>query len=133
MAVRASNLLHTLAPLAREAPVYAIDYPLAPDQPFPAALLSTLRALAFVKQHSGCAEVDILGDSAGGNLATMAAALLANPPLLAALVAQCGPGKGPGWDTPTASWLRDAWGEDLLRQRRASGKSSTASTACGQP
>ena len=98
-------------------PVYAIDYPLAPEQPFPAALLSTLRAIAFVKEHCGCDEVDLLGDSAGGNLATMAAALLANPGLMQAFVQECGGQPGgeprPGWDGDTASWLRTAWAEDV--------------------
>ena len=59
--------------------MYAIDYPLAPERPFPAALLSTLRAIAWVKQHSGCDEVDLLGDSAGGNLATMVCPLPSFP------------------------------------------------------
>ena len=62
--------------------VYSIDYPLAPECKFPGPLISVLRACAWVKRHSGCHEITIVGDSAGGNLSTMAAALISNPKLL---------------------------------------------------
>ena len=62
--------------------VYSIDYPLAPECRFPGPLISVIRACAWVKQHSGLKEVTIVGDSAGGNLTTMAAALLSNPSLM---------------------------------------------------
>ena len=60
-------LTHSLTPLVRAgAPVYSIDYPLAPEHPFPAAVVSILRTIAWVKRRTGCASLTLLGDSAGG-------------------------------------------------------------------
>jgi hypothetical protein len=42
-----------------------------------------LKAISWVKRHTGHASVTLLGDSAGGNLVTMAAALVSNTSLLA--------------------------------------------------
>ena len=50
--------------------------PASPEAPFPAALVSVLRALAWAKSARGHQRVVVLGDSAGGNLVSMAAALL---------------------------------------------------------
>ncbi|MGF7233528.1 MAG: alpha/beta hydrolase [Frankia sp.] len=64
-----------------EATVVALDYPLAPERPYPAALDTTCAALDWLASgESGLAgdpgQVVVAGESAGGNLA--AAALLRN-------------------------------------------------------
>ncbi len=69
-----------LAPFARAGHVvFNLDYPLAPEAPFPQALESVIRALAWIREREpGAERVALAGDSAGGNLVTMVAALLAN-------------------------------------------------------
>jgi acetyl esterase/lipase len=62
--------------------VYSIDYPLAPESKYPGPLISVIRACAWVKRYSQSKTITLVGDSAGGNLATMAAALLSNSHLL---------------------------------------------------
>lgn len=49
--------------------VWAVDYRLAPDHPYPAALDDCLAAWREVLQHRKAADVVIAGGSAGGNLA----------------------------------------------------------------
>jgi len=91
-------LTHSITPLVRAGvTVYSIDYPLAPEHPYPAALISVLRAVYYVwERHGKAGKVSLLGDSAGGNLVCMAAALLSNRALLTkhfpALVREHGPG-----------------------------------------
>jgi len=63
------------APLSRIArhcgvPFYAVEYRLAPENPFPAALEDAFAAYRWLASHAGSAEsVIIAGDSAGGGLA----------------------------------------------------------------
>jgi hypothetical protein len=53
--------------------VYSFNYPLAPEDPFPVAVVSTLRALSYLRTHRGYDAVALLGESAGGNLISMGA------------------------------------------------------------
>eukprot|EP00512_Aurantiochytrium_limacinum_P001445 CAMPEP_0171491960 /NCGR_PEP_ID=MMETSP0958-20121227/4148_1 /TAXON_ID=87120 /ORGANISM="Aurantiochytrium limacinum, Strain ATCCMYA-1381" /LENGTH=446 /DNA_ID=CAMNT_0012025433 /DNA_START=73 /DNA_END=1413 /DNA_ORIENTATION=- len=83
IAANSACLLHSVAPLARAGfDVYSIDYPLAPMHRFPTPIISVLRALSWLYTHEGHQDVVIMGDSAGGNLVTIAAALVCNRGLL---------------------------------------------------
>jgi acetyl esterase/lipase len=55
------------------APVFVVDYRLAPEAPYPAALEDTLRAYDMLRARGlAPAEIAIAGDSAGGGLALAA-------------------------------------------------------------
>jgi len=81
--------------LCRHADVHvlSVDYRLAPEHPFPAALDDTLAALRWAQAHAAelgadPARVAVGGDSAGGNLAAVAAQLTARdrPPFAQLLI-----------------------------------------------
>eukprot|EP00516_Mucochytrium_quahogii_P003787 CAMPEP_0203748956 /NCGR_PEP_ID=MMETSP0098-20131031/3692_1 /ASSEMBLY_ACC=CAM_ASM_000208 /TAXON_ID=96639 /ORGANISM=" , Strain NY0313808BC1" /LENGTH=394 /DNA_ID=CAMNT_0050637883 /DNA_START=300 /DNA_END=1484 /DNA_ORIENTATION=+ len=79
IAANSACLLHSVAPIARAGyDLYSIDYPLAPEVRFPGPLVSTIRAISWIKTHEGKHEILLLGDSAGGNLVSTAAALIMN-------------------------------------------------------
>jgi acetyl esterase/lipase len=64
-------------------PTFNVEYPKAPEHPHPWPLRAVLEALAFVAaSEEGGHEVHVAGDSAGGNLAVMAAVLASNPELI---------------------------------------------------
>eukprot|EP01147_Barroeca_monosierra_P007200 gene7199-9665_t len=78
-----SVLIHSVTCFCRQGfSVYSFDYPLAPDNRFPAALISTLRAFEWLhsQEHIQC--IMLLGDSAGANLVSMAATMVLNRHLL---------------------------------------------------
>jgi len=71
------NLARTLCHQARCA-VLAVDYRLAPEHPFPAAVDDMAAAVRFAQEHAAALGIDatrlaVGGDSAGGNLAAVAA------------------------------------------------------------
>ena len=68
--------------LASDSQVFAVDYRLAPEAPYPAAIADCTAAFEFIAAHAGRFGVDparlvLAGDSAGGHLATSAARWLA--------------------------------------------------------
>lgn len=72
--------------LANEAccAVLAVDYRLAPEHPFPAAVNDCAAALAWLRGHAGELVIDdnriaVGGDSAGGNLAAVLALMSREP------------------------------------------------------
>lgn len=80
-------------------PVLGIDFRLAPEHPFPAALDDSLAAFAWLSGRAGQLEVDpariaLVGDSSGGNLALATAITLRDggtvpPPMALALFYPC--------------------------------------------
>ena len=73
--------------------VIAVDYRLAPEHPFPAAVDDAVAAYRWVHTHSRDLSIDpgrvgVMGDSAGGNLAAVVAQLMRDSDVPAP-VAQC--------------------------------------------
>jgi acetyl esterase/lipase len=76
-----------LTPAARSGvTVFSMNYPLTTpfSNRFPTAVVSALRALAFLKER-GFTSVTIVGESAGGQIGSLVAAYLHNPLLLTRL------------------------------------------------
>lgn len=63
-------------------PVFSLNYPLAPERPHPYMLRSLLAGLAWIARTHGVCDVHLIGDSAGGNLATMLGLMIANREVL---------------------------------------------------
>lgn len=53
--------------------VFSVEYRLAPESPFPAAVDDCIAATEFVASHSKTGRIAVGGDSAGGNLAAVVA------------------------------------------------------------
>ena len=91
VAANAAVLLQEAVTMAREGmTVYTLDYPLAPDAPFPKAVVSILDALKWLRSRRGVQHVTLVGDSAGGSLACYASALASSPRLLKVFVSETG-------------------------------------------
>lgn len=61
--------------------VFNIEYPKAPERPHPFMLGSILSALQWIKREQGISHAHLVGDSAGGTLAVMAALIILNKSL----------------------------------------------------
>lgn len=86
--------------------VLALDYRLAPEHPFPAAVDDCWAALAWLREHAGTLGLDaarmaIGGDSAGGTLATVGAIHARDQGLKLALQLLITPGTAAHADTPS--------------------------------
>ncbi len=76
-----------------ELPVIAVDYRLAPEHPFPAAPEDAIAAARWLAAHSGevgraAKRLVLMGDSAGANLALLAAIDLRDDPVAVPVAAQ---------------------------------------------
>lgn len=61
-------------------PVFNVEYPKAPEHMHPELLQAVFKALTYIRANfAEAAKIHLMGDSAGGNLAVMAALLLENP------------------------------------------------------
>jgi len=74
------HLLTNLA-YSTKAKIFAIDYRLAPEHPFPAALEDALTAYKWLIEHFPTHQIIIAGDSAGGGLAISTLLCLRDQPL----------------------------------------------------
>ena len=84
--------------VAAECAVLSVDYRLAPEHPFPAAIEDAMLALQWVRQHHGAiggdaGRIGLAGDSAGGNLTAV---------LINAL-------RKRKEDGPACAWLASPW------------------------
>eukprot|EP00657_Telonema_sp_P-1_P004142 TRINITY_DN1957_c0_g1_i1.p1 TRINITY_DN1957_c0_g1~~TRINITY_DN1957_c0_g1_i1.p1 ORF type:complete len:391 (+),score=29.39 TRINITY_DN1957_c0_g1_i1:145-1317(+) len=83
LAANAVLLMPSVTPFVRAGyTVWCINYPLSPESQHPAAIVSVLRALHWLRTTRNVSRIIIIGDSAGGQLATTAAAFCDNPHLL---------------------------------------------------
>jgi acetyl esterase/lipase len=86
VAVNSELLLHSVTPIARAGhTVYSLNYPLAPEVRYPEAVIAIIRCLAHLRSAYGVQSLALFGDSAGGNLVTVVAAILSNRELLSEL------------------------------------------------
>ena len=105
---------HSLTFLVRQGfVVIGIDYPLAPQYRHPVPVLSVLLALQtislmFPKANEASCGINLLGDSAGGNLVLLAAALIQNQHLLTLLAPEA------KQITATSSSILPADNDDIL-------------------
>jgi acetyl esterase len=102
--------------------VAAVDYRRAPEHPFPAALEDTLAAIRWLAAHAGAlggdpARLSVAGDSAGGNLAAVAARWLRGEvPLQAQALIY--PVTDAGLNTPSYRAFADGSGLTAASMRR---------------
>jgi acetyl esterase len=96
--------------------VIAVDYRLAPEHPFPAALMDCLLAVNWVSNHAAALGIDrariaVGGDSAGGGLAAAVTQIArdAGGPLIALQVLIC-----PILDAGRRTGSRDAFGDGFF-------------------
>ncbi|KAJ9466555.1 hypothetical protein DIPPA_21034 [Diplonema papillatum] len=109
-------VMHSMTPYVREGyTVYVPNYPLAPKKRFPEAIVALLRAMRHLHELHAASAIHIIGDSAGGNLATMLAAMCSNPSMYASissLARSVSPGVDiPGFDSlPTVASVTSIYG-----------------------
>jgi acetyl esterase/lipase len=115
-------------------PVFNVEYPLAPEYPHPQILRSILAALVWIRRHHPEHEsVHLMGDSAGGNLAMMAAIMISNPGLAQPLGVEM-TGAVPAIQSVVSiqgvldrlSWIEDGFGPAPLMLRSYAGQAALA-------
>lgn len=94
--------------------VVAIEYRLAPEQPFPAAAEDAVAAFRWCVEHAVALEIDparvaVAGDSAGGNLSAVVARHSASHALKPALAVLLYPGLDATLSQPSHRTLGDRW------------------------
>lgn len=139
VAANATVLVQSVTPLVRAGlQVYAIDYPLAPEEPFPSPVLSVLRALHWLRNVRGVTRCQVYGDSAGAALGGLATALVCNPNLLVKFLREAestGSFTGSFSTFPTIDSVAlvygvldtDSW--RLVRPLESTGRSSSANSS----
>ncbi len=115
-------------------PVFNVEYPLAPEYPHPEALRSTVAALVWIRRHHPEYEsVHLMGDSAGANLAVMAAIMISNPSLAPPLGVEM-TGEVPAIQSVASiqgvldrlTWIEDGFGPASLMIRSYAGQEALA-------
>lgn len=106
-------LCRTLA-LGAGCRIVSVDYRLAPEHPFPAAIVDALLATRFVLRHAAALGLDprriaVGGDSGGGTLAAIAADVFGRRGRLRAQVLLC-----PALDFACASASRETFADGFL-------------------
>jgi len=98
---------------ARGMAVAAINYRLAPHHVFPAQHEDVLAALGWLKENASRLELDasriaLLGRSAGGQLALLAAYTTRDPAIRAVVSLYAPSDLNWGWNNPTNPWVLDS-------------------------
>ena len=115
-------------------PSFNVEYPLAPEHPHPEILRSTLDALVWIRRHHPEYEsVHLMGDSAGANLAIMAAILISNPSLAPPLGVEI-TGEVPAIQSVVSiqgvldrlTWIEDGFSSASLMLRSYAGREALA-------
>ena len=115
-------------------PAFNVEYPLAPEYPHPQILRSTLAALVWIRRHHPEYEsVHLMGDSAGANLAMMAAIIISNPSLAPPLGVEM-TGEVPTIQSVVSiqgvldrlTWIEDGFGPASIMLRSYAGQEALA-------
>ena len=115
-------------------PVFNVEYPLAPEYPHPQPLRSTVAALVWIRHHHPEYEsVHLMGDSAGANLAMMAAIMISNPSLASPLGVEM-TDEVPAVESVVSiqgvldrlTWIEDGFGPAPLMLRNYAGQEALA-------
>ena len=113
---------------------FNVEYPLAPEHPHPQILRSTIAALVWIRRHHPeCESVHLMGDSAGANLAMMAAIMISNPSLAPPLGVEIA-GEVPAIQSVVSiqgvldrlTWIEDGFGPASLMLRSYAGQGALA-------
>lgn len=111
VAANAAVLIQQAVTMTREGmTVYALDYPLAPGDAFPNAIVSVLDSLKWLQTYRQVDRVTLVGDSAGGSLVSYAAALATCPELLKSFCTEMKIPNYDGKDFPKIAGLASVYG-----------------------
>ena len=83
IAANSKLLMPSITPIVRKGyTIWCANYPLSPWNRFPTAISSILSCLQWLKREKGISKIAVIGDSAGGSIATMATVFATNKHLL---------------------------------------------------